>query len=70
MVLTTRHAYQKTMRADLVAGIEHLTGRRVIAFLSDNHIDPTSRSSRSYSPLRSEDDDRVETSTDGSAAFA
>ena len=28
------------MRADLIAGIEELTGRKVIAFLSDNSIDP------------------------------
>ena len=40
LVLSTRHAYQMTMRPDLVAGIEDLTGHRVIAFLSDNHIDP------------------------------
>jgi uncharacterized protein YbcI len=40
LVLTMRHAYQETMRPRLVAGIEELTGRRVIAFLSDNHIDP------------------------------
>jgi uncharacterized protein YbcI len=40
LVLSTRHAYQETMRGDLVGGIEELTGRKVIAFLSDNHIDP------------------------------
>jgi uncharacterized protein YbcI len=40
LVLSTRHAFQQTMRAELVAGIEELTGRQVIAFLSDNHIDP------------------------------
>lgn len=40
VVLRTRHAYQKTMQTVLVTGIEQLTGRRVIAFLSDNHIDP------------------------------
>lgn len=28
------------MRNDLVAAVEELLGRRVIAFLSDNHIDP------------------------------
>ncbi|MEA2283425.1 MAG: hypothetical protein QOK21_4032 [Solirubrobacteraceae bacterium] len=39
-VLDTRKAYQATMRAELVAGIENITGRRVIAFFSDNHIDP------------------------------
>jgi uncharacterized protein YbcI len=40
LVLSTRHAYQETMGADLVAGIEQLLDRRVVAFLSSNHIDP------------------------------
>ena len=40
LVLDTRKAFQMTMREDLVAGIERIMGRRVIAFLSDNHIDP------------------------------
>jgi len=40
LVLDTRKAYQKTMRDDLVAGVEAITGRKVIAFFSDNHIDP------------------------------
>jgi uncharacterized protein YbcI len=39
-VLDTRRRYQATMRTDLVSGVEALTGRRVIAFMSDNHIDP------------------------------
>jgi uncharacterized protein YbcI len=40
LVLTTRKAYQCTMRSDLVAAVEDLTSRTVAAFLSDNHIDP------------------------------
>jgi uncharacterized protein YbcI len=40
MVLDTRRAFQQTMRADLVASVEQLTQRKVIAFMSDNHIDP------------------------------
>ncbi|MCW3067526.1 MAG: hypothetical protein JWL67_151 [Solirubrobacterales bacterium] len=40
LVLQSRKAYQKTMGPDLVARVEELTGRRVLAFLSDNHIDP------------------------------
>jgi uncharacterized protein YbcI len=40
LVLTMRKAYQDTMRDDLVTGVEEITGRTVIAFLSDNHIDP------------------------------
>jgi uncharacterized protein YbcI len=39
-VLEMRRAYQFTMREDFTAGIEEITGRRVIAFLSANHIDP------------------------------
>ena len=40
LVLETRRAYQLTMREDYTAGVEEITGRRVIAFLSANHIDP------------------------------
>ena len=39
-VLTMRKAFQGTMRDDLVSGVEEILGRRVIAFLSDNHIEP------------------------------
>jgi len=28
------------MRDDIVAAVEEFTGRSVIAFMSDNHIDP------------------------------
>lgn len=40
LVLTMRKAFQGTMRNDLVAGIEDILGRKVTAFMSDNHIDP------------------------------
>ena len=40
LVLETRRAYQRTMSAQLIANVEEITGRRVLAFLSDNHIDP------------------------------
>jgi uncharacterized protein YbcI len=40
LVLSNRRAFQSIMRADLIAGIEELTGRTVVAFLSDNSIDP------------------------------
>ncbi len=40
LVLDTRRAYQDTMREDLIAGVERLTGRNVIAFMSENNIDP------------------------------
>ena len=41
-VLDTRKLYQMAMRQDLTAAVETHTGRRVIAFMSDNHIDPDS----------------------------
>jgi uncharacterized protein YbcI len=40
LVLTTRSAYQSTMRSELIALIEETTGRKVRAFMSANHIDP------------------------------
>jgi uncharacterized protein YbcI len=40
LVLDLRRAYQMTMGDELSGGVEEITGRRVIAFLSANHIDP------------------------------
>src|SRR5687767_5053357 len=39
-VCEMRRAFQRAMRDDLCAEIETITGRKVIAFFSDNHIDP------------------------------
>ena len=39
-VLATRHAFQGVMRDDLVRLVEAALERRVIAFMSDNHIEP------------------------------
>ena len=39
-VLRVRRTLQQTMRAELVAAVEQLTGRPVEAFMSANHIDP------------------------------
>ena len=39
-VLQVRRRLQRAMREELSAAVERLTGCRVIAFLSDNHIDP------------------------------
>jgi uncharacterized protein YbcI len=39
-VLDTRKAYQHTMRERLIAGIEEILGQKVVAFMSDNHVDP------------------------------
>jgi uncharacterized protein YbcI len=39
-VLALRHDYQLVMREDLVAIVEGQLDRKVIAFMSQNHIDP------------------------------
>jgi uncharacterized protein YbcI len=39
-VITTRRTFQRTMRAELVAAVERLTGREVIAFMSGQQADP------------------------------
>jgi uncharacterized protein YbcI len=39
-VLQLRHDYQETMRDDLIAIIERQLERKVIAFMSQDHIDP------------------------------
>ena len=39
-MLQLRHDYQLVMREDLVAIVERQLGRKVIAFMSQNHIDP------------------------------
>ena len=40
LVLDVRVAFQQEMRPDFITGIELITGRKVHAFLSANHIDP------------------------------
>jgi uncharacterized protein YbcI len=40
LVLHMRKEYQMTMRGVMVSGIEEITGRTVIAFMSDNHLEP------------------------------
>lgn len=39
-VIDMRRRFQRTMRDDLVAVVVEHTGREVLAFLSDHHIDP------------------------------
>lgn len=39
-VLQIRSTFQRTMRVEASAAIEELTGRRVVAFMSANHIEP------------------------------
>jgi hypothetical protein len=31
---------QTTMREVLISGVEEITGRTVVAFMSDNHLEP------------------------------
>jgi uncharacterized protein YbcI len=39
-VLDLRRRWQTVMQAEICHDIEELTGRKVIGFMSDNHIDP------------------------------
>jgi uncharacterized protein YbcI len=39
-VIQARRMFQTAMRDELTAEITALTGRKVIAFFSDNHLDP------------------------------
>ena len=40
LVRSVHQEVQRTMRRDMVAAVESITERKVIAFMSDNHIDP------------------------------
>jgi uncharacterized protein YbcI len=40
LVLSTRRAYQDSMRVDAISAVETIAGRRVLAFMSNNNIDP------------------------------
>jgi uncharacterized protein YbcI len=35
-----RHLFQETMEADFREAVERLTGRKVLAFIGGNHLDP------------------------------
>jgi len=39
-VLDLRRRWQRVMQAEISREVERLTGRKVIGFMSDNHIDP------------------------------
>src|SRR5947209_17560093 len=39
-VLAIRRTYQESMRVELVEIVERLTGRKVAAFMSSNHVNP------------------------------
>jgi uncharacterized protein YbcI len=40
VVLDVRRKWQSVMQVDVSREIEELTGRKVVGFMSDNHIDP------------------------------
>lgn len=40
LVLSTRRAYQDSMRAEAISAVETISGRHVLAFMSNNHVDP------------------------------
>jgi uncharacterized protein YbcI len=40
LVMSMRSAFQNTMSSHLTTGVERITGRNVLAFLSSNHLDP------------------------------
>lgn len=40
LVLASRKAFQRTMSREMIAAVEEHSRRRVLAFLSANHIDP------------------------------
>jgi len=40
LVAQMRRSFQQTMRADMSAAVSTLTGREVIAFMSDSHLEP------------------------------
>jgi uncharacterized protein YbcI len=40
LVMELRQRFQQTMSEDLIAAVEGLTGRTVLAFVSGNHIEP------------------------------
>jgi uncharacterized protein YbcI len=40
VVLHSRRAFQDTIEGEAISAVEELSGRRVVAFMSNNHIDP------------------------------
>jgi uncharacterized protein YbcI len=76
-VLRMRHALQTVMQADMTAAVEELTDRKVVAFLSANHIEPDLAaelfvldepfSETADFPVLSEDSGQTEPNGDGSS---
>ncbi|MGO9883800.1 MAG: Na-translocating system protein MpsC family protein [Solirubrobacteraceae bacterium] len=40
VVLHSRRAFQDTIQAETISAVQELSGRKVVAFMSNNHIDP------------------------------
>ncbi len=40
VVLHGRRAFQDTIQGDAISAVQELSGRRVVAFMSNNHIEP------------------------------
>jgi uncharacterized protein YbcI len=40
LVVEMRRSFQQTMRQELSDAVEQLTGRKVLAFMSDSHLEP------------------------------
>jgi uncharacterized protein YbcI len=40
LVVDMRRSFQQTMREELSGAVERITGRKVIAFMSDSHLEP------------------------------
>jgi uncharacterized protein YbcI len=40
LVVEMRRSFQQTMRPELSEAVEDLTGRKVLAFMSDSHLEP------------------------------
>ena len=40
VVLHSRRAFQDTIQSEAISAVQELSGRQVVAFMSNNHIDP------------------------------
>ena len=69
-VIDMRRRFQRTMKDDLVAAVEEHSGREVLAFLSDHHIDPDIAVEMFILKPRDAGDDRDGASSDGDAPAA
>jgi uncharacterized protein YbcI len=60
VVLDVRYEFQKTMRESLIAAVEEVADRKVIAFFSASHIDPDVALESFLLAPRTEDGDSVQ----------